>query len=155
MGSAAYFAKLANFQAAINKPNLVPFNLFNAADNLAFIAAPPANNQLSQTTLTSAASTLSVDTSLAQVITIVLQAAVTTMTLAYSGQGSVPNGYATQLRFNQPASGSTYAVTLPANLTVPSGFAVSTANGTATVIPILWNGAQWICGSDPFTTGNP
>ena len=71
MGSPAYFAKLANFEAAARKNALIPFGLFNAQDNLAFIASIPGPNALT-TASSSFNASLIIDSSAADVISVEL-----------------------------------------------------------------------------------
>ena len=155
MGSPAQFAKLANNLASQRKSLLVPFNLFNAVDNLSFVANDIGTQELTQALFTPGVSpALSIDTSLADVLTIVITTHnYTSSHLNYQGGNSPPIGQRCWLRFVQVGSGHTVAT--PNNLVHPSGFVISSAIGNATVIPVLWTGSIWVCFENPFITQLP
>jgi len=149
VGSPADFAKLANFESALRKPLLVPFGLFNAQDNLGFIASISQSSQLT-TFSASYASSLILDTSSADVITVLLTGNVASLTLTYVGSSSIPTGQRVWLRLLQDSTGGR-TVSLPASLLADSGFAIDPTANRATVLPIQWNGSHWIFFEAPFS----
>lgn len=98
------------------------------------------------------ASNLTIDTSIAQVITVLLTGNVTATNLTYQSSSAVPNGTAVSLRFQQNGTGG-WTVTLPANLAHDSGFAIDPGASRTTVLPILYNGntAEWEFTAAPFS----
>lgn len=152
MASPAYWGKLANFEAASRKPALVAFGLFNAQDNLAFIASLPAANSSFSTSTSFFSPTLVVDTSAADVISITLTANVTSMTLNYGGSGIIPNGQRLWIRLIQDATGNR-SVVLPTNLIIDQSFAVDPGANRATVLPIQYDTtlSKWKFFDDPFS----
>jgi len=142
MGSPAYFAKLANFEASSRKAALIPFGLFNVADNLNFIASVDSGSQLNQSTM-AFSTTPAIDSSLADVISMTLTANVASMTFTYAGSGSIPTGQRFWLRLVQNATGG-WTVALPTNLITDIGVTVDPGPLRATVFPVQWNGSSWI-----------
>ena len=129
---------------------MVAFGLFNAADNLSFIATfPTGPTQYSQSTSTFS-STLVIDTSTADVITVILTANVTSMTLNYGGSGLIPTGQRFWLRLVENATGG-WTVALPANLHYDQNFSVDTVASRITILPIRWNGNNWEFFEEPFS----
>jgi|SRR5580704_14995380 hypothetical protein len=141
-GSASFWGQLVNFEAALRKPLLVPFGLFNAQDNLAFIASVSSSSGLSLSSV-AYSSALSIDLSLADVITVLLTGNVASMTLNYAGTANVSVGQRNWIRLLQNATGG-WTVNLPANLNYDPAFAVDPDANRATVLPVMWNGANWI-----------
>ena len=150
MGSPAYFGKLAAFEAALRKPGLVAFGLFNAQDNLGFIAGfPGAGSSFSQST-SAFSSPLVIDTSTADVITVVLTANVASMTLNYGGSSLIPTGQRFWLRLVEDATGG-WTVVLPTNLHYDQGFAIDTGATRINILPMRWNSANWEFFEEPFS----
>lgn len=150
MASPSYWGQLVAFQSSLRKPMLVPFGLFNPQDNLGFIAsAPGGGNSLSQASVPFAAA-LAIDTSLANVITVLLTGNVTSMKLNYNKSTTIPNGQQNWLRLLQDGTGNR-TVALPASLITDTGFAVDPGANRATVLPIQWNGTHWIFFTAPFS----
>jgi hypothetical protein len=150
MGSPAYWGKLATFTSAERKPGLVAFGLFNAADKLGFVATFPLGpTQFSQST-SFFSSSLIIDTSTADVITVVLTANVTSMTFNYGGSGLIPTGQRFWLRLVEDAAGG-WTVALPTNLHVDQGFSIDTGENRINVLPMRWNGANWEFFEQPFS----
>lgn len=155
MGSPAYFGRLANFQASLRKPGLIPFGLFNVQDNLNFLADMPAGATISRALSQASqayASSLAIDTSAASVITILLTGNVSSTVLNYAGSATIPPGTFLWIRFQQDATGG-WTVALPANLVTDPGFAVDPTALRTTVIPIQWNAvnSRWIFTETPFS----
>jgi hypothetical protein len=128
---------------------LVPFGLFGPSDNLSFIATVNSEAQLSVAAV-AYASALVIDTSLADVITVLLTGNVASMTLNYAGSSVVPVAQRLWIRLLQDSTGGR-TVVLPSNLEYDAGFAVDPAANRATVLPIQWNGTEWIFFSAPFS----
>jgi hypothetical protein len=150
MGSPSYFGKLACFESAVRKPGLAAFGLFNAADNLGFVATfPTGPTQYSQST-SAFSSTLVIDTSTADVITVVLTANVTSMTLNYGGGSLIPTGQRFWLRLVENSTGG-WTVVLPSNLHYDQGFAIDTGANRVNILPIRWNGNNWEFFEQPFS----
>jgi hypothetical protein len=150
MGAPSYFGKLACFESAMRKPGLVAFGLFNAADNLGFVATfPTGPTQFSQST-SAFSSTLFIDTSTADVITVILTANVTSMTLDYGGGSLIPTGQRFWLRLVENSTGG-WAVVLPPNLRYDQNFGVDTRANRITYLPMRYNGANWEFFEEPFS----
>lgn len=151
MGSAAYWGKLAAFEASLRKPALVAFGLFNGADNLSFIADMPSTvvpNSLTTATVTFS-STPAFDANLARVLTIVLTGNVTSSTINFNGSGTIPAGTWVYLRIVEDATGGrTFA--LPANLHSDS-FVIDSGALRVNILPVRWNGANWEFFAPPFS----
>lgn len=142
MGSPAFFGKLVNFTAAARKNALIPFGTFSPDDDLSFIASLPGETAVSITT-TAYASALVIDTSAAVENRVILTGNVASMVLNYAGSVTIPTGTRVWIRLSQDATGNR-TVVLPTNLVVDSGFAVDPGASRTTVLPIEWNGSNWI-----------
>ena len=149
MGSPAFFGKLATFESATRKPALVAFGLFNAQDNLAFIASVPTSAIFSQASQAFSA-TAAIDSSAADVLTMVLTANVTSMTVNYGGSSSIPTGQRFYLRIVENSVGG-WTCALPTNLNVDQGYAIDTGANRINVLPMRYNGANWEFFSAPFS----
>lgn len=152
MGSPAYFARLVNFTAAERKNAFIPFGLFNAADATWLknvVGIPGFGSTLSQATETFS-STLAIDSSAADVITVVLTANVTSMTINYAGSSTIPTGQRFWLRLVENSTGG-WTCALPSNLNLDTGWAIDTRANRATVLPIQYNGVHWIFFEEPFS----
>lgn len=148
MGSPAYWGKLVCFEAGLRKPSLISFGLFSPNDNLGFIASVNTNSVLSTATVTFA-STLVIDTSTAQIITVILTADVASCTLNYAGS-TAPTGLQVYLRIVQNSTGG-WTFVLPTNLLLDTGYTVDPGASRVTVLPIEWNGTKWECFAPPFS----
>jgi hypothetical protein len=152
MASGSYFGKLATFISGERKPALVPFGLFNAQDNLAFVAGFPTQNQQYTVGSTAYASALVIDSIAFEVNTITLTGNVASTTLNYGGSPTVPQGWWVILRFVQDATGGR-TVVLPTNLIVDSGFVIDPTALRATILPIQYDSvlAKWKFFSTAFS----
>lgn len=147
MGSPSFFGKLANFTAALRKPGLIPFGTFSPNDNLAFIASfPSAPDSIATITFTP---TPTFDTSSGSILGMTLTSNVTSSTFNYAG-GMAPTGQEAEIRLTQDATGGrTFA--LPPNLVYDENFVIDPAPSRTTVLPIRWNGSNWVFRSEPFS----
>ena len=142
MGSPAYFAKLANFEASLRKPALIPFGLFNAQDNLGFIASIPGAGMSFTQASELFNSTQAIDSSAADVITVLVTGNITIMTINYAGSSTIPLGQRFWLRLVEDATGG-WTVALPVNLHYDQGFAIDTGATRINILPMRWNGSNW------------
>lgn len=151
MGSPAYFGKLATFISAQRKNALVPFGLFNAQDNLAFIASIPTAPTLASASQ-AYASTLAIDISAADVITVTLTGNVASMTLNYAGSSTIPSGQRVWIRLVQDSTGGR-TVVLPSNLLADQDYAIDPGINRASVLPIFYDTSlgKWKFFTDPFS----
>lgn len=143
---------LVNFCAAERKPALIPFGLFNAQDNLAFIAEIPGFGETLSSATALFNSSLVIDTSAANVISVVLTANVTSMTLNFAGSSTIPTGQWLYIRLIQDSTGNR-TVVLPANLIYDQGFAIDPTANRATVLPIQYDTtlSKWKFFAEPFS----
>lgn len=151
MASPSYFGKLVTFTSASRKNSLIAFGLFSPNDAawLANIAGIPAQNAYTSAVIPYAAA-LTIDTSTADVISVTLTGNVTSFILNYGGSAVIPSGQRVWIRLIQDATGSR-TVTLPSNLITDQSFAVDPGVQRSTVLPIEWNGTNWIFFSEPFS----
>ena len=124
----------------MRKPALIPFGLFNAQDDLSFIAAIPSGQIYSQASQ-SFSSTLVIDTSAADFITVILTANVTSMTFNYAGSSAI-TGQRFWLRLVENATGG-WTVALPANLHYDAPFNLDTGANRINILPVRYNGSNW------------
>jgi hypothetical protein len=150
MGSPSYWGKLVNFEAALRKPGMVAFGLFNPADNLNFIATfPTGPTQFSQSTVSFSSSAV-IDTSTADVITILLTAPVTSMVLNYGGGSLIPTGQRFWLRIVEDSTGG-WSCALPSNLNVDQSYAIDIGANRINILPMRWNSVNWEFFEEPFS----
>lgn len=97
------------------------------------------------------ASNLIIDTSLAQIITVLLTDNVVSTTLIY-GPSAIPNNVDVMLRFTQDSVGA-HTVALPSNLAFDTGFAIDQGANRTTVMQLLYNSntGSWIFAATPFS----
>lgn len=152
MGSPALFGKLAAFEASLRKPALIPFGLFNVADNLGFIANMPGQGTTFSQASEAYASNLVIDTSSADIITVLLTGNVASMALNYAGSGTIPSGQRNWLRLLQDATGGR-TVAFPSNLLLDTNFQVDLRASRATVFAIEYqsSAAKWVLFEEPFS----
>lgn len=151
MGSPAYFGKLANFVASLRKPGLVPFGLFNAQDNLAFVADLPSSGHTLTPATVAYSAAPAFDTSTGDVLTIILTGNVTSSTLNYGGSSSIPTGTRVYLKIQEDGVGG-HTFVLPTNLHTDS-YVIDTRANRFSMLPIRWNSTTslWEFFSDAFS----
>lgn len=114
------------------------FGLFNAQDNLGFIADfPSQSNRLAEASV-AYASALAIDSSVATVISVTLTGNVASMTFSYGGSSTIPSGVWFELRLIQDATGGR-TVAWPANLLLDGGFVVDSRAQRATVLQMVYD----------------
>ena len=119
-------------------------------DNLNFIASIPGAGTVFTQASQAFASSLAIDTSVADIITVILTGSVTSMTLNYGGSSTIPTGQRFWLRFVQNATGG-WTVVFPPNLHFDQNFAVDPGANRITILPMRYNGANWEFFEEPFS----
>lgn len=153
MGSPAYFGKLVNFLASSRKPAFIPFGTFNPADStwLTGIASIPQGGQPNSIATQTFSSTPSFDVATANVIEMVLTANVSVSHLTYNAAiGGAPQGWEFELRLKQDGTGSR-TFSFPSDLVVDTGFTIDPGANRTTVLPIRWNGSNWVFRDPAFS----
>lgn len=146
------------FLSASRKPGFIPFGLFNPVDAnwlavvIGYPSAAPTSSTVTLASITGTSNTV-IDTSIAQIISIFLSSNVNTSSLTFSG-GVPPLGLETTLRIIQNGVGG-WTFAFPSNLVVDSGFFVDPDPNRVTVIPIVWNGTNWIFRGQGFSVPAP
>lgn len=143
---------LQNFLAAKRKRNLIRFALYPVNQDVSWID----DNPLTQFTYVSVtyASSMNIDTSLADIVVITLTGNVSASAFNYNG-GTPPDGVRVFVKIVQDAAGN-HTFAFPANLPVPQNFAVDDRPLYATLLPIQYvaNTGVWEFFSAPFTFKN-
>lgn len=143
--SGIYTATFTDYQGNVLTPS--PTDDIRAAGST-IVPAASAPGQLSQANV-AYASTLNINVTAAQEISILLTGNVAVTNLQYPFS-SIPQGQWVILRFQQNATGG-WTVALPTNLVTDPGFAVDPTPSRTTVLPVSWNGVSWIFFAVPFT----
>jgi hypothetical protein len=150
MGSPSYFGKLVNFAAAARKNAFIPFGLFGPQDAawLGVVVAVPISPVQSITEY-GAVGTQTIDSSSANVFQIFVLGNITAMTINYAGSSLIPTGTAIELRFIMQTT--SFTVVLPPNVIVDQGFAVDPGPNRTTVLPIIYDGNNWVMNGQAFS----
>jgi len=119
---------------------------------IGYPATAPTSSTVTLASITGTSSTI-IDTSIAQVISIFLSSNVNSSSLTFAG-GPAPNGLEATLRIIQNGIGG-WTFSLPPNLVIDPGFAIDLTPNWVTVIPILWNGTNWILRGMAFSVPAP
>lgn len=136
-----------NFMAASRKRNLARFRLFANNQDTSWIDDAPLDPL---TTIQVAySSVMVIDTSVANVITVILTGNVISTTLNYDG-GSPTTGTTVTLRIVQDATGG-HTFALPANLDTDQGYAIDLGPNRVTILPIQYATDHWEFWSAPFS----
>ena len=160
MGSPAQFAHLTNFTAALRKPGMIPFNMFNPQDAgwLQVIIGMPGGGGGGASLLDTFAtipwaSSVAFDTSLATILTLTLTGNTLSSSLNFAG-GTPQLGQQTELRITQDAvGGRTFA--FPPNLVVDPGFQIDPTPLAMTALPLTYNATNWIFRNVAFSGPRP
>jgi hypothetical protein len=158
MGSPSQFAHLTTFASALRKPGLIPFGTFNAADaawldNITDMPGGSSGGDLLSFATVPWAASLTVDVSVADVISVTLSGNVTSSSLNFSG-GTPPLGQQVEWRIIQNGVGA-WTFAFPPNVVLDPSFVIDPDANSVTVLNLVWNGSAWLATSVAFSAPAP